>query len=92
MELRQQLEKWKGQVAEADEDAAADMGVAKRLLTHGLEALAEIERLRGEVRVLRGEKERLEHAIQITLDENGHLADGDDCTLIHLVRSMPTPN
>lgn len=55
--------------------------------------------LRGEVRVLRGshdwlsrEKERLESAIQRTLDENGHLADGDNCTLIHLVRAMPTPN
>jgi hypothetical protein len=46
MELRPQLEKWQGQVAEANEDAAADMGVAKRLLTHGLEALAEVERLR----------------------------------------------
>lgn len=59
----------------------------------------EVRRLRGEVRVLRGshgwlsrEKERLESAIKRTLDENGHLADGDDCTLIHLARAMPTPN
>ncbi|MBK8772227.1 MAG: hypothetical protein IPM06_17640 [Rhizobiales bacterium] len=49
----------------------------------GNSAAAEIEKLRGE-------KLRLETAIQRTLDENGHLADGDDCTLIHLVRAMPT--
>lgn len=27
---------------------------------------------------------RLRNAIKETLDENGHLADGDDCTLIKL--------
>lgn len=36
--------------------------------------------------------ERLRDAILTTLDENGHLADGDNCTLIHLVRAMETPN
>lgn len=98
MELIQQLEKWKAQVALAKKDSSADMDVAKRLLNHGIEALGEIEKLRGEVKVLRGshdwlsrEKERLESAIRRTLDENGHLADGDNCTLIHLVRAMPTP-
>lgn len=98
MELRHQLAKWKEQVAVSDEDSAANIGVAKRLLNHGIEALEEIEKLRGEVRVLRGshdwlsrEKERLESAIRRTLDENGYLADGDNCTLIHLVRAMPTP-
>lgn len=97
MELIQQLEKWKAQTARAKKDSSADMDVAKRLLNHGIEALGEIEKLRGEVRVLRGshdwlsrEKERLESAIRRTLDENGHLADGDNCTLIHLVRAMPT--
>ncbi len=30
----------------------------------------------------------LEAAIEKTLDENGGLADGDDCTLIHLVNVM----
>lgn len=34
----------------------------------------------------------LRAAIQQTLDENGHLADGDNCTLIHLVRAIETPN
>jgi len=38
------------------------------------------------------EIERLRDSIQQTLDENGHLADGDNCTLIHLVRAMETPN
>jgi len=27
---------------------------------------------------------KLEHAIRLTLDENGHLADGDNCTLAKL--------
>jgi len=98
MELMPQLEKWKGQVAEASEGAAADMDVAKRLLKHGIEAMEEISKLRGEVRVLTGshewitrEKERLETAIKKTLDENAHLADGDNCTLIHLKRAIPPP-
>jgi hypothetical protein len=30
----------------------------------------------------------LETAIEKTLDENDHLADGDNCTLIHLVNVM----
>ena len=57
------------------------------------------ERLIDEIRVLReslkwvtNEKERLERAIQRTLDENGHLADGDNCTLIHLKRALPQHN
>ena len=31
----------------------------------------------------------LEAAIVKTLNENGHLADGDNCTLIDLKRAMP---
>lgn len=31
---------------------------------------------------------KLREAIERTLNENGHLADGDDCTLIHLVRAI----
>lgn len=37
------------------------------------------------------EIERLRGAIQQTLYENGHLADGDNCTLISLKRAL-TPN
>lgn len=32
---------------------------------------------------------QLEAAIITTLEENGHLADGDNCTLIALKRAMP---
>lgn len=35
------------------------------------------------------EIERLRAAIVQTLNENGHLADGDNCTLIALKRAMP---
>ena len=39
------------------------------------------------------EIKRLRTAIQKTLNENGHLADGENCTLIHLVRAMePLPS
>lgn len=48
--------------------------------------------LRTCARFLEDEIQRYESAIQKTIDENGHLADGDNCTLIHLVRAMKTPN
>lgn len=38
------------------------------------------------------EVRRLRAAIQQTLDENGHLADGDNCTLIVLKRALMGPN
>jgi hypothetical protein len=38
------------------------------------------------------EIDRLRDAIRVTLDENGHLADGDVCTLIRLKREIATPN
>jgi len=38
------------------------------------------------------EIDRLRAAIQQTLDENGHLADGDICTLIMLKRVLEVPN
>jgi len=34
----------------------------------------------------------LEDAIRKTLDENRHLADGDDCTLRELKKALPTWN
>ncbi|HLP99189.1 MAG TPA: hypothetical protein VK149_12175 [Sideroxyarcus sp.] len=37
---------------------------------------------------LLGEIDRLRSAIQQTLDENGHLADGENCTLIVLKRAV----
>jgi hypothetical protein len=50
--------------------------------------------LRTCARLLEDEIERYRTAIQQTLDDNGHLADGEDCTLIHLVRVIAdlTPN
>jgi predicted RNA-binding Zn-ribbon protein involved in translation (DUF1610 family) len=37
------------------------------------------------------ERDALRAAILQTLDENGHLADGDDCTLIALKRAVGEP-
>lgn len=36
--------------------------------------------------------QQLEDAIRKTLDENRHLADGDDCTLRELKKVLPTWN
>jgi hypothetical protein len=41
--------------------------------------------------VLEGEVERLMGAISKTVDENGHLADGDNCTLRRLTRALEFP-
>jgi len=41
---------------------------------------------------LAAENDRLRAAIQQTLDENGHLADGEVCTLILLKRAIEVPN
>lgn len=38
---------------------------------------------------LLGEIDRLRAAIRKTLDNNGHLADGEVCTLIELKRALP---
>lgn len=48
------------------------------------------ERCRREA--VENENRRLRAAIQQTLDENGHLADGENCTLIVLKRALKTPN
>ena len=47
--------------------------------------------LRTEVERLRAEVERLRAGIAACLDTNGHLADGEDCTLIGLKRCLRDP-
>lgn len=44
------------------------------------------------VKELRSENARLRLAIEKTINENMHLADGDNCTLIDLKRAIETPN
>lgn len=66
-----------------------------RVVADDCEAECEPDRarlLRTCSRLLEDEIERYISAIQKTIDENGHLADGDDCTLIHLVRAIGSPN
>lgn len=46
----------------------------------------------GELIAARRERDDLAAAIRQTLDDNGHLADGDKCTLIALKRALKTPN
>lgn len=45
--------------------------------------------VRGSVERLQKRIAELEAAITKTLNENGHLADGEDCTLIDLKHAMP---
>ena len=47
--------------------------------------------MKADILALYAENERLRSAIQQTLDENGHLADGENCTLIVLKRALKTP-
>ena len=48
------------------------------------EKLADAEALCVTLTSVRRERDELREAIRLTLDENGHLADGDVCTLIRL--------
>jgi hypothetical protein len=42
-----------------------------------------------EIQALKSTNDRLLQAITKTVQENLHLADGDNCTLLHLVRAVP---
>ena len=50
----------------------------------------EIERLKDSAASLRTQRDYLMAAARRTLDENGHLADGDNCTLLLLKRAVET--
>jgi uncharacterized Zn ribbon protein len=42
-----------------------------------------------EIQTLKATNAQLLQAITKTVQENLHLADGDNCTLVHLVRAVP---
>lgn len=86
-----------------DDDSLLVVQEANEKVRHQFYWLAaEVERLRGCLKkaneqaehferewYLRGDEiEKLRTAINQTLDENGHLADGDVCTLILLKRAV----
>lgn len=63
----------------------------RRLCAETLETLLAIqETLKDEVASLRTQRDYLLSAARRTLDDNGHLADGDVCTLIVLKRAVET--
>ena len=47
-----------------------------------------IEQYADEVRQIVAQRDELLAACIQTVEENGHLADGENCTLIHLVRAI----
>ncbi len=53
-------------------------------------ACDEIERLKDNVALLRTQRDYLMSSVRRTLEENGHLADGDNCTLLVLKRAVKT--
>lgn len=63
----------------------------RRLCAEALESLlAAQEELLAEVARLRTQRDDILAAARRTLDENGHLADGEICTLIVLKRAVET--
>ena len=74
---RLRTETWSGFQTLA-EDAANELENAQKRAEYWKAGLAEAN----------SEIDRLRAAIQQTLDENGHLADGDVCTLIVLKRAI----
>ena len=48
----------------------------------------EFKQLEERIEQLQAENWKLRKAIIETLEENGHLADGDDCTLIKLKQAL----
>lgn len=73
---------------------AAQLGTEsyeRRLCAEALESLmAEQETLCDELARLRTQRDYIMSAARRTLHENGHLADGDNCTLIVLKRAFET--
>lgn len=81
MELKRTIEQWRG----GDPEAMAYHMSEAAIMFAFKDAKSDILALHAEV-------ERLRAAIEQTLDENGHLADGENCTLIVLKRALKTPN
>ncbi len=61
-------------------------------IAHGGAKVAELEasleHTAGYLGAVLEENERLRNAIIKTIEENRHLADGENCTLIHLKRAI----
>ena len=67
---------------------------AARVMVEHIKNMAEIHSRRA-IEDIAKERKRateLEDAIRKTLDENRHLADGEDCTLRELKKALPTWN
>jgi predicted nucleic acid-binding Zn-ribbon protein len=74
------------------ERARAQVDVANAAMQAAVSKAQWQARTNHEMNQLCAENERLRDAIRQTLEENGHLADGENCTLIVLKRALMTPN
>lgn len=81
MELTRTIEQWRGGDPEA---MAYHMSDSAKMYA--------FRDAKADILALHADNERLRAAIQQTLEENGHLADGENCTLIVLKRALKTPN
>ena len=82
------------EAADGGSDLTAELGaLADQFECHALSrSIDDVEAAGRAMRSAKAEIERLRAAIRQTLDENGHLADGDVCTLILLKRAIEVPN
>lgn len=74
----------------AVERLKAKLEVANAALQGAIEKAESQARTNRELNDLLAENFRLKNAMQRTINENLHLADGDVCTLIHLKRALAT--
>jgi len=78
-------------VHESPEVTGTILGLVRRSVER-LQGELKLFKEAGHIQIWREQKARiaeLEAAIVKTLNENGHLADGENCTLIDLKRAMP---
>lgn len=68
----------------------AQLETTKAALAAAIQNAEWQSRTNRELNALSAKINRLQNAMHLTINENPHLADGEDCTLIHLKRALAT--
>lgn len=71
-----------------DEAAGVDVAAKNLRIAELEEQITAIPQIMRKLAASQNYVQQLRNAINRTLDENGHLADGDNCTLIELKRAI----
>lgn len=80
------------ELADVKEDLSTYMQIAKDLTNENVEFSSKIESQTKELAECQLANKQMREAISLTVEENGNLADGDNCTLIHLVNALSLPS